>query len=285
MAVCLLHAGTHKTGTTSLQRLLGDNGDALSAAGVYVPRTGRPHKTALEFGAHHNIAWQFTGDPRFDPSAGTFDGLISEVKNAGRPLTVLSSEDFEYLHSRPGVLFHMRQELERAGFTLRILVYLRQQDDYARSLYRELFNHGWDRTVDQYVDGILMNGMVVYRNFWVFEFLYSRLLASFAYMAGFENVIARRFVPFRDDSDLVVDFVSVLRGEGAEISFADLKFPGRLNRSTAVTDVSAEAFRPLGERFAADNAVVRDRYGVDLCRWTEAQPIATSAQYSMPTLG
>jgi hypothetical protein len=264
---------------------LGASSDALAAAGIYVPKAGRPPETMHAYGGHHNIAWQFIGDPRFNPSAGTFHDVVREIQATRQPIALLSSEDFEYLHSRPAALFHMRQELKRAGFTLKVIVYLRQQDDYARSLYRELFNHGWDRTVDQYVDAILLDGMVVYRNAWIFEFLYSRLLASFAVILGFENIIARRFVPDRDDSALVVDFMNVLRNEGADIGFAELKFPERLNQSNVSIDVSIEAFALLRARFAADNAIVRDRYGVDLCRWTEAQPMASSAQYSMPILG
>jgi hypothetical protein len=285
MRVCLLHAGTHKTGTTSLQQLLGTNDEALSAAGVFVPKRGRPFETADIHGAHHNVAWQFIADSRFNPSAGTLADVISEIRAADKPVTLLSSEDFEYLHSRPAALFHIRRHLEAAGFTLKIVLYLRRQDDYARSLYRELFNHGWDRTVEQFVDAILMDGMIVYRNAWVFEFLYSRLLASFALMLGAENIIVRRFVPQTDNSALPVDFMTLIRNEGVDLRFSDLKFPERLNQSR--TDVSApvDSFAALRSRFSADNATVRDRYGVDLSRWIEAQPMASSAQYSMPIFG
>lgn len=92
-------------------------------------------------------------------------------------------------------------------------------------------------------------------------------------------------MPEPENSALVVDFVNVLRKEGADIGFADLRFPDRLNQSNDLIDVPIEAFALLRTRFAGDNANVRDCYGVDLCRWIDAQPMATSAQYSMPTLG
>src|SRR4029077_16150707 len=108
------------------------------------------------------------------------------------------SEDFEYLHSRPAALFHIRQELARIGYKTKVVIYLRQQDEYARSLYVELLRHGLDRSLDQYVNSILLDGMFVHRNTWIFEFLYSRLVASFDLVLGDENVIVRPFYPDLD---------------------------------------------------------------------------------------
>ena len=56
----LLHVGTHKTATTSLQAALVASSGELASDGTLYPETGRIH-----FG-HHNIAWGLIGDERFD---------------------------------------------------------------------------------------------------------------------------------------------------------------------------------------------------------------------------
>src|SRR5204862_1632178 len=75
----LLHVGTHKTGTTSLQVTLADLSADLAARGILYPETGR-------VGAgHHNIAWGLVGDRRFDRGVGYLDELADEIRRQGAP--------------------------------------------------------------------------------------------------------------------------------------------------------------------------------------------------------
>ena len=57
----IIHAGTHKTGTTFLQSFLSLNFKELLNEGILFPLSGRIGK----FGGHHNIAWQLNEDERF----------------------------------------------------------------------------------------------------------------------------------------------------------------------------------------------------------------------------
>jgi hypothetical protein len=74
-----IHAGTHKTGTTALQRFLGANERALLESGLHYPRQGR-----VEWG-HHNLAWELYAPELFNPGRGSLDDVAAELRAAGAP--------------------------------------------------------------------------------------------------------------------------------------------------------------------------------------------------------
>src|SRR5579872_2086723 len=137
--ICFLHIGTHKTGSTSLQALLTSNEQFLERNGILVPRTGR----AWTGSGHHNLAWEWNGDERFNPALGSWRNLLREIRSHDPPSFCLSSEDFEYLHRKPDALCRIRRDLNSIGYRVAIVVYLRPQADYAESLYAELVKHGF----------------------------------------------------------------------------------------------------------------------------------------------
>src|SRR5215475_7019106 len=53
--ICYVHVGPHKTGTTSIQWFLQENGPALLAHGYFVP------ESETKRGAHHALAEGLTG--------------------------------------------------------------------------------------------------------------------------------------------------------------------------------------------------------------------------------
>ena len=77
---CFIHAGTHKTGTTAIQRFLAGNRETLARAGFYYPRSGCWHP---EFPGHHNLMFELTGDARFDPTAGMLSDLLRGSSASG----------------------------------------------------------------------------------------------------------------------------------------------------------------------------------------------------------
>jgi hypothetical protein len=130
MSIVLLHAGTHKTGSTALQLLLANNREALGRAGVYVPATGVAPGANV---GHHALAGAL-----YRSDAGTLlQELLAELRRADAPLAVLSSEEFSPLaHVNPGIT-PLLDALRSAGHDVRVLVYLRAQHDWAESLYGE----------------------------------------------------------------------------------------------------------------------------------------------------
>src|SRR5471030_1665576 len=95
---CFVHIGTHKTGTTSIQSLLGLNEVALLARDIFVPRTGRDH---IKYAGHHHIAWELTGHSAYKPAHGDLTMLTAELSASRHASACISAEDLEFLYDRP----------------------------------------------------------------------------------------------------------------------------------------------------------------------------------------
>jgi hypothetical protein len=140
MRTCFLHIGTHKTGTTALQKMLSERADALRAHGFLYPQTARSE----EMWGHHNIAWEIFRANAFRRENGSVDDLIAEIMATDLDV-IISSEDF-------GHAIHVNQlkgfvdRLQGCGLRIKIIVYLRNQVDYIRSLYLEGVKQGSQET-------------------------------------------------------------------------------------------------------------------------------------------
>ncbi|MGC9194356.1 MAG: hypothetical protein ACP5IL_02745 [Syntrophobacteraceae bacterium] len=163
----LLHAGLHKTGTTTVQTFLSSCSEQLREAGFLYPRTG------TVFEAHFNIAWQLTRDRRFSKSRGTIEDLAKEIEGFNGDI-ILSCEDFESILDQPERFAPLRFHPAFAGREFIVLVYLRNQNDYAQSLYLQLLRHGYGQEFSLFVEQVLG-----FRKFqfdeWAFHFDYGQL--------------------------------------------------------------------------------------------------------------
>jgi ubiquinone/menaquinone biosynthesis C-methylase UbiE len=133
----LLHIGWHKTGSTAIQQFLHANRDAiLKRTGILYPLSG------IHTVAHHLAAWSLH-EPLNNPWAkeigfnGTpeevFGAIFEEARQTRAKAIILSSEVFcstsRYRISRlAGVL---------AGHEVRVVGYLRRQDEYVESAYKQ----------------------------------------------------------------------------------------------------------------------------------------------------
>ncbi|QXD16183.1 hypothetical protein GQ464_004310 [Rhodocaloribacter litoris] len=61
MKKVFVHAGTHKTGSTSLQVFLAKTQVLLAEQGVLYPRSGRPDRKGVVSAGHHELAWSLLG--------------------------------------------------------------------------------------------------------------------------------------------------------------------------------------------------------------------------------
>lgn len=130
MPTYILHIGSAKTGTSALQRFLSLNATRLARHGVLYPRAGRTGS------AHHAIAAAFNPQLMSGASAlqqsrmtAALDALRAET--ASYPGTVLlSSEGFQNVD--PKVLCETF-----APASTRVVVYLRDQLEYAISAYQQ----------------------------------------------------------------------------------------------------------------------------------------------------
>jgi hypothetical protein len=200
----VLHIGTHKTGTKSLQRMLAHHATWFADQGLYYPVAGQVD------GGHHNIAWQLLGDPRFDPANGSLDDLVVELDRHEPPNVLLSSEDLESLYRRERPLARFRSALNELDYEVEVVVLLRHPSDYVPSLYQELVLHGFEQPLDEFVECILKNGGVMFRQ-WDLRLNYQQLVAGFADVFGVASVHALRYEQ-RDSVATVLDAVSEILG-------------------------------------------------------------------------
>lgn len=115
----VIHAGVHRTGTTSLQRVMEKERAALAARGVVYPGTETNHQ---------GLAWALH---RRQAGAAEVRAIIADARAAGAHTVVLSGEDFA-IHRDLGWLGPVAAEVET-----RVVFYLRRQDHWVMSWYNQ----------------------------------------------------------------------------------------------------------------------------------------------------
>ena len=146
----IIHAGVHRTGTTSIQHLLEINRDTLAAHGVlypldYAPTPGGDPRRA---GANHQrLAWAL--------AERTLSGHAArqwlEPLAAGFETVILSGEDFCAIRNASFL-----GPLSEA-FDIEAVFYLRRQDDYVNSWYNQHLRwpfdpRHWQQTPREFFD-------------------------------------------------------------------------------------------------------------------------------------
>lgn len=175
-----VHIGTHKTGSTSIQNFLRYHATRLNECGVFVPKSG----TLNENSGHHNIAWEMRKDRRHNPRTGGIDELVAELKACAQSTAVISSEDFEYLVQYPSELKAFDNRIEGAGFSTKYIVYFRERDSYARSLYCELEIQRLVDNFDEFRRSIEKLGFVRVDGDLYYEFRYDLFVRNWEYILG-----------------------------------------------------------------------------------------------------
>lgn len=201
--VAIVHIGTHKTGTTSLQLFFEANRPAFQGSGVWVAQGGRYQRLP----GNHQVAWELLSSN----DSPHFDELTTELRSLRERTALITSEDFCLLYARPEALDHLRAGIEAAGFTPVIVVYLRAQAPYAESMYVERIKHDYVRPFRGYLDRILHDGLYVPDGSPIhIEFEFTRLLAPFVNAFGRERVVVRPYVSAGDSLNIFRDFLAVL---------------------------------------------------------------------------
>jgi len=164
----ILHAGTHKTGTTSIQKVLSDNRSWLRHHGLIYPDGDGVYSPKAPLKAHHVFARAFTGT-----SAGGYAQAVQFLEGARtqlerpRDVILLSTEDVyrhiegygdwqhfadpDYWVRREGYLRRLAEALH--GFDVTVLLFFRERQSFARSLYAELVyrKERWQGSPEEFV--------------------------------------------------------------------------------------------------------------------------------------
>ncbi len=133
----ILHIGLMKTGTTAIQRFFARNRSVLPAFGVHYPRSNDPrtrgainHSDLVE-AFRHQQANSGAGHPDLGTASEVLQRYLAKARN--RHATILSAEGLATLGTEAAQLLAPHRE----AFDIRVIVFLRRQDEWALSTYRE----------------------------------------------------------------------------------------------------------------------------------------------------
>lgn len=173
MARIVLHIGTHKTATTTLQDTLAANRPALAKAGIVYPEIG---STA----GHHTLATRWIDLPKvFYDTTPALDHwrALGERHGEGEATVFLSSEEFSRWRAQSVDYAELSEIL--APFERRTIVCtLRNQLAYIQSIYlqitKEARGPGWDAFLEHAIQTHHATGV-----FLDYGALYDHLLRGF----------------------------------------------------------------------------------------------------------
>lgn len=193
-----IHIGPHKTGTTTIQVGLLKNENHLKSKNILCPITGRPFRTSV---GNHNLAWELL-DPQFksfDQKFGTWNDLLSELKNANKAeKIILSSEDFSTLKTNQ--VQTIQETLQ--DYKVKIIMYLRRQDEMLQSTWVEVVrNMGTKKNVESFFEWLKTN------NYSSNNTNYLEIIKIWESVFSKENLILRIFDPASFQGSLLADFL------------------------------------------------------------------------------
>ena len=96
----ILHAGTHKTGTTTIQQVLADNRAFLRGHGLVYPDSTVPF--GVSRAAHHPFAAALTGvEPAGEADAAAFRQAARDALPTGATLLLSAESIYRHQRGRP----------------------------------------------------------------------------------------------------------------------------------------------------------------------------------------
>jgi hypothetical protein len=197
-----IHCGTHKTGSTALQEYLSVNYDLLRHHDYLYPVSGK--NSSLN--GQHNIAWELSHHRLYLRSYGNTSDLFNEISEFDGNV-ILSSEGFEWLLCHPDRWKPFIDKLKSLGFTIILVLYVRNQLSYFESLYAQLLNGWCAGEYLSYANRITSMGTLAIDEA-EFNFDYSHLIDK---LTEYENVnfIFRNFHQLKGQC-VASDFLSLL---------------------------------------------------------------------------
>lgn len=223
----LIHIGTHKTGTTSIQNFLAMNREYLfKHDGIYFPKTG----TLGTNTGHHNIAWQLLNNNRFNENLGGLADLLTDLEKKDFKLAILSSEDFEHMSGHPEIINEFDKYLCSAGFKTRYLVFFREMDGYAKSLFFELNKRGLESNFPDFMKKVNENGCISYGNNWHFEFDRNQFASKWNSAIGENKLTSIDYDKAKDAHGIIAEFL--MEAGASKKSINKSRFAKRLNKTS-----------------------------------------------------
>jgi hypothetical protein len=202
---CIIHIGTHKTGTTALQLFVLSNHELLARLGIGLLHSGRMEENPF---GNHALPWHILTPDKTETALAEF---VGEMRTNTADTMFVTAEDFSLFYALPQPLETLAKAVRLADREPKILVYLRPQAAYAESMYVERVKHGYVVTVSEYVKQCLERGAYTDPGiFTAIEFKYSRFLEPWVRAFGRENVIIRNYEAGKPSEFIFGSLLSVL---------------------------------------------------------------------------
>ena len=182
-----IHIGTPKTGTTALQGFLAKNRKTLQEHGAVFPDFGLVYKgVAKNRNAHFLVA---TKDPFHAKEMGVCMKILKQ-QAALYPKILISDESIWTFYGHPDVETapfwkKLKEMLDGMDLDLKVIVYLRRQDQYAFSYYAQKIKEAEE--IRCFRDYMLVDGPARAR------LDYEKELGLIASAIGKENLIVRKY--------------------------------------------------------------------------------------------
>ncbi|WP_444883665.1 hypothetical protein [Microbulbifer sp. PSTR4-B] len=133
MKILYVHIGTHKTGSSSIQRFFSANDSTfLRVFGLLYPKTGRSTG-----GSHHHLAWEAAGDSRYSARHGSWKALKNELSTTSWETAMLSCEAFSAYSDDSIMTTHITEIANSLRCDVQPILFVRPQETYFESQYCE----------------------------------------------------------------------------------------------------------------------------------------------------
>ncbi len=197
-----LHIGTHKTGTTSIQKFLDCNRNKLLDLDYLYPLSGRPKTLSI---AQHRLPWGVRREKKFrgkwEDIGQEWVKLHEEIAQEKKENVVVSAEDFSSLNAKRIAI--LKKHLSR--YNTKIVIYLRKQDEFFLSLYAQVLKTGFYKSIEEYIKLERHRG-----NYYAF-------LEPWSKAFGKENIVIKVYEKSQIKQRLIPSFVEAI-GLGAHLN-------------------------------------------------------------------
>lgn len=214
----VIHIGTEKTGTTSIQECMNVNRNELAEGHcILYPDVGSSSMGHFELvAALHPMCnsgrrAEFATHQKLDPDE-VWNSFCEKVASSEQNLVVISSEHFSSRLNAVGLEFIKNKLDEKLPeYEVDIVIYLRNQVDMFQSSYSTYIKTGGTKSIFELFQGLEGNG--TYYNFYNLVKLWSKYF-------GDKAVIVRNFSSLSKSGGVVIDFLNYLgvSGVSSEVS-------------------------------------------------------------------
>lgn len=245
MSHLILHIGTHKTGTTTIQDTLWKNAGLLKKKRVIYPRLDYPHS------GHHGLIAEEVGLGRaYRLQSGGIKAMAALANRyaGSEVILILSSEEFSRAEPNRSVDFDRLRWIFDQFHRVTVICFLRPQWRFLQSIYLEISKHRSPPRPPDLIHEALSGGLCqgLYMD-------YSRLLDRLEKTFSSDEIKFVDFETVRKRPGALVD--AVLNQTRAGARYTDLKITGDGHSNRSAPALSQWMANLVSEPYAANAAV------------------------------